>query len=100
MRKVRFSILALLPFFILGGLLWYGKEAPRDVSVVLTERGFEPSRIYIRTGDSIVFSSATGKPFWPASASHPTHSLYSEFDSESAVDPKDTWSFTFDRSGV
>lgn len=100
MQKVRVFIFASLPFLIVGTFLWFGTAAPREIDVIRTERGFEPSRVYIRKGDSVIFSSVTGVPFWPASDSHPTHSLYPEFDPQGALLPGETWRFTFDRSGV
>ena len=69
-------------------------------TVTRTERGFEPSRLLVNKGDSVTFVTELNNQFWPASDSHPTHGKYSEFDPKRALEPGESWSFTFDRAGV
>ena len=67
--------------------------------VVLKEDGFHPDDISIKKGDTVTFISETGKPFWPASDLHPSHSIYSAFDPKTLVYPETPWSFQFDEVG-
>lgn len=68
--------------------------------IVLKESGFVPSEIMIAEGDIVEFSSTRGVSFWPASNLHPIHEIYPEFDSRSALEAEETWSFTFDKVGT
>ena len=69
-------------------------------NVLLTEEGFTPSKLIIRKGDVVVFSTNRGERFWPASDLHPLHDIYSEFDPQKSVEPSKTWSFRFNKIGV
>lgn len=68
-------------------------------AVILTTDGFSPSEITINKGDTIKFKTTTGKPFWPASNLHPTHTIYPEFDPKEPIPPDQSWSFTFTKVG-
>lgn len=70
-----------------------------QVSVVLTDQGFEPAYLRINRGTTVTFSTTRGRPFWPASNAHPSHDIFPEFDPKVPIDPDKTWSFTFDRVG-
>ena len=72
----------------------------KTYSINLTEEGFEPKKIVIHQGDIIVFRTTRNKLFWPASNLHPTHLLYPEFDPKRPVDPRNSWSFTFEKIGT
>jgi plastocyanin len=73
-------------------------ELPR-VTVNMTDTGFEPSTLVIKKGQIVEFVN-TGKDFhWPASDLHPTHEIYSEFDSDKPVGPGETYSFQFEKIG-
>jgi plastocyanin len=67
--------------------------------VVLTPTGYAPSELTIVTGDTVTFSSTTGKPHWPASNSHPDHTLYPMFDPKNPLATSETWTFTFEDPG-
>ncbi|MCE9644322.1 cupredoxin domain-containing protein [Candidatus Parcubacteria bacterium] len=69
------------------------------ITVNMTDDGFEPSTLVIKKGQIIEFVNV-GKDFhWPASDLHPTHEIYSEFDSDKPVGPGETYSFQFERIG-
>ena len=73
---------------------------PEDsASVVLTEQGFTPKEITVKAGGTVTFSTDRDKTFWPASDSHPNHTIYPEFDPQGPVSAGDTWSFRFDKEG-
>ncbi len=73
---------------------------PRTVTITRTEEGFVPKTVFIRKGDSVRFISHTSDQCWPAADSHPSHNLYPEFDPRRALNPDESWTFTFDRAGV
>lgn len=59
-----------------------------------------PSELAIEAGETVRFVNRSGNPMWPASDSHPSHSLYREFDPRRPVEPDSSWQFTFTRSGT
>lgn len=61
--------------------------------------GLTPKEITIKVGDIVEFRNSDLKPHWPASAPHPTHTAYPEFDSKAKVAPGEIWTFTFTKSG-
>lgn len=69
------------------------------VPIVLTDVGFEPRYVRVSVGTEIVFTTSRSNQFWPASNEHPTHSLYSEFDSKRPLAPNESWSFVIERVG-
>ena len=87
--------------------------AVTKASVSYTADGFSPSTITVKKGTEVVFSNESGKNFWPASALHPTHTVYpgssitkcgtadaiSIFDACVGIPSGDTWSFMFNKTG-
>lgn len=69
-------------------------------TVVLTDKGYEPAELYIKQGDTVVFSSTRNFPYWPASDKHPSHSIYPEFDPKKPIASIDTWEFQFQNIGT
>ena len=82
-----------------------------DALVTYTEKGFTPSEVTIKKGQSVRWvNAATDKSeTWPASAVHPTHSLYPEstpgdclgsaFDACRGIQPGGSWQFKFNEVG-
>ncbi len=90
-------VLCIGIFFAKNPPLSQGKKA---YTITLTEEGFQPAKISIHRGDTVLFKTTRKELFWPASNLHPTHELYSEFDPKRPIDSKDTWSFTFEKVGT
>ncbi len=44
--------------------------------VKITENGFEPKLLEINEGDIVQWTNEVGRQSWPASAVHPSHTLY------------------------
>lgn len=79
-----------------------------------TDSGFSPSSITIKKGETITFMSESLQPAWPASAIHPTHTVYPGsniakcgtteengiFDSCKGLLKGEAWSFQFDIPGT
>lgn len=75
--------------------------SPEDARTIITRtsKGYEPSRVVLEKGDTVLWKNESGEFHWPASDIHPTHKIYSEFDSQSPVGPGELWAFTFERVG-
>lgn len=74
--------------------------APKTYDIKMTNNGFEPSTLTINKGDIVRFSNLDDTNRWPASAPHPTHTDYPQFDAKKAIEVGKLWSFTFDRTGT
>lgn len=74
--------------------------APKTVDVSITATGFSPNNITIKKGDTVTFKNNDSRNRWPASAPHPTHTDYPEFDQKKAIPAGGTWSFKFEKVGT
>ena len=82
-------------------------EAETQSAITYTSGGFSPSVINVKKGEEVTFLNESGGAMWPASAIHPTHTLYptqggcvgSTFDACQGIQPGDSWSFKFDIAG-
>ncbi|MBI2108553.1 MAG: hypothetical protein HYT93_00025 [Parcubacteria group bacterium] len=103
---ISFIVISLLFFFIQQSKVNTKQDivdmrGKNQVSVILTEKGFEPRYVKISLNTEIVFSSALdNKTFWPASNLHPTHDIYPEFDSKGPIQEDNVWSFVFKDLGA
>ena len=70
------------------------------VTVNMTAAGFSPAEIKIVKGVTVTFTNQSATPRWPASAPHPTHTNYPEFDALKALSQGESWSFTFNKVGA
>jgi len=67
--------------------------------IVYDGKAFSPSTLNIKVGDIVVFRNKSGGDMWPASAPHPTHTDYPEFDPKEPIASGAKWQFTFLKSG-
>ena len=76
------------------------KTVPQDAkTITYSESGFSPASLEVTAGQTVVFVNNSTKPFWPASAPHPTHTDYPEFDAKSPVAPGSSFTFVFQKIG-
>ena len=75
--------------------------------------GFSPKEITIFEGETVMFKNESAREMWPATAIHPTHTIYPGssilkcggaekiriFDSCQAVAQGESWSFVFGEVG-
>ena len=80
----------------------------------MTASGFSPNDVTIKKGDTVTFVSDSGSPHWPASAIHPTHTVYPGsdikkcntaeekgiFDACRGLNIGESWSFTVHEVGI
>jgi plastocyanin len=83
----------------LGFVFFINFYSSETVIIEMTDSGFQPSELTIEKGTRVKFHNKGENDHWPASDFHPTHGIYSEFDSLEGVSPGDSWSFNFDKVG-
>lgn len=86
------------------------ESASETVVISYTEEGYAPANVTIKKGDTVRFvNNATSQETWPASAVHPTHTVYPEksasdclgssFDACRGLKAGESWEFTFNSAG-
>ena len=89
-------------------------SASQTYTVEMTASMFSPSPLTIKAGDTVTFSNTGTNARWPASASHPTHTVYPGsdinkcfngekdgiFDACGPIEAGQSWSFTFNEKGT
>lgn len=73
---------------------------PKTYDVSMTDAAYAPAALTIKKGDTVKFTNNGTKANWPASAPHPTHTDYPEFDPKAGVAVGQSWSFTFTKTGM
>jgi plastocyanin len=79
------------------------------VVIKFTEAGYVPATVIIKKGQTMRWTNEALTKTWPASASHPTHTVYpvksdsdclgSSFDACKGLSQGESWDFTFDVVG-
>lgn len=77
-----------------------GADIISEVVVNYTSSGFEQKSITVNKGQTVKFINNSSSAMWVASAFHPTHDVYPEFDQLKGVSGGGTYSFTFDKVGT
>ncbi|QQG37760.1 MAG: hypothetical protein HYS26_04000 [Candidatus Kaiserbacteria bacterium] len=87
-----------------------GSEDNFAASVAFDGTAFTPSTVTIKKGETVRWNNTSDKNVWPASAVHPTHSVYPEktasdclgsaFDACRGLIPGELWDFTFNQMGT
>ncbi|MEK7090631.1 MAG: hypothetical protein AAB930_03530 [Patescibacteria group bacterium] len=76
------------------------KKMEAVIITVGTEGKFTPDPVKIKVGQTVTWKNTSDKFIWPASAIHPTHQIYPEFDPKKGVAPGEEWSFVFSKVGT
>lgn len=71
-------------------------STPKTVTVSYSKDGYSPTSLEIKLGDTVKWVS-DGAPMWTASAKHPTHEIYPEFDQKNTGN---NYEFTFTKAGT
>lgn len=69
------------------------------VEIAMTPAGFSPATVTVKKGTVVTFKNTDTVGHWPASAPHPTHTDYPQFDPKKTIAAGQSWSFTFDKVG-
>jgi plastocyanin len=75
-------------------------EGEVAAEIMMKEDGYEPADVTIKAGQAIRFINKSSGNRWPASNIHPTHEIYPEFDPKKAIQPGESWAFTFRNKGT
>jgi plastocyanin len=68
-------------------------------TVEMSQNGFKPAQLTIKKNTIVRFKNVGGTEMWPASAPHPTHTDYQDFDARRMVKPGETYEFRFKNVG-
>ncbi len=99
MRNAYIPLMRNVLIFLLVLLVPISAIAHSGRNIHIDEFGFTPNVLEITQGQTVTFENVGREPSWPASNDHPTHQIYSEFDSNEPIKPGKTWSFIFDKPG-
>lgn len=69
-------------------------------TISISEAGFEPKELRIKTGDEVIFKNTGIQDHWPASDPHPTHTILPEFDAKKPIKSGQTFQFKFNKAGI
>ncbi|MDO8529811.1 MAG: hypothetical protein Q7S10_00145 [bacterium] len=89
-------------------------QVPKTHQIIYASSGYSPSTLTIKAGDIVRFMNNSSAGMWPASAMHPTHSVYGgatlqshcpdaendDFDACKSIAAGQSWSFTFKKTGA
>ncbi len=88
-----------------------GDDTNSDNIIKITAAGFEPKTATVKAGTTVTFVNEDSNKHWPASAMHPTHTLYpgsdinkcgsgeAIFDACKDLEQGESFSFTFNEKG-
>lgn len=77
-----------------------GAGVSLKADVAITAGGtFSPAVVTVKKGSTVTWTNDGDAQVWIASNPHPTHTDYPGFDSKAAIDPGNTYSFTFNNVG-
>ncbi|MBI2453053.1 MAG: hypothetical protein HYV55_02385 [Parcubacteria group bacterium] len=129
MKNTQVVIIAALLILVLGWGAWklssnngqvqqrsdqtQPQTAGSQTVIAYTDQGYSPASVNIKKGDTVVWKNESSKDMWPASAMHPTHTVYpgsgitkcntaeqpTIFDACASVSPGSSWSFKFLQTG-
>lgn len=71
-----------------------------NTTVTYTNDGFSPAELTVKAGTTVTFTNQSDAKMWVASANHPSHLLYPEFDEKMSVAKGGSYSFTFTKVGT
>ncbi|OHA09282.1 MAG: hypothetical protein A3B37_03900 [Candidatus Sungbacteria bacterium RIFCSPLOWO2_01_FULL_59_16] len=63
--------------------------------IIMDNKGFTPTRITVKAGDTVVFDNRDTRDRWPASDLHPTHLLCLGFDAQGGIAPGSSYAYAF-----
>lgn len=134
MSKNTYIIIAVVVLVVLGGFLFLqsgntpkqaASEVPistpseneegqvASVTVTYTDTGYSPREVTILQGGTVIFQNESNRLMWPATAIHPTHTIYPNsdiqkcktaqqpqmFDACEGIAQGASWSFSFTEVG-
>jgi hypothetical protein len=71
-----------------------------ETRVLYEDDGFHEPVVYVKLGSTVVFQNNSNRDMWIASAPHPTHTAYPEFDQKKSVVRGGLYTFIFTKVGA
>lgn len=71
-----------------------------QMTVTYSDSGFSPASLTVKAGDTVTFKNESLKDMRVASAPHPTHTNYPEFDAKVGSPKGEEYMFTFIKAGT
>ena len=68
-------------------------------AVFYMDKGFSPSSLEIKVGETVQFVNNSSGGMWVASGPHPDHTAYPEFDPKRNIPSGEIYEFTFTKIG-
>ncbi len=118
LNHIPLLVVMLIAVVFVSGCTQYGGQQTQPTTptqpisttgntVEITFSGFSPNTLTINAGDTVTFVNKDSRPHWPASAVHPTHTVYpetggcigSKFDACKGLAQGEIFSFTFNQKG-
>ena len=75
-------------------------QKPAAAVIEYTDSGFSSQSVTIKAGDTVTFTNNSSGGMWVASAPHPVHTDYPEFDAKKTYNQGETYSFIFEKAGT
>lgn len=89
-------------------------QADGSVTVTFNDTGYVPAEVTVKKGQTVNFKNESAIATWPASAMHPTHTVYPGsdiqkcgtdaavgiFDACGGLNTGESWSFQFNETGI
>jgi len=69
-------------------------------TVTYTDEGYSPKDLTIDIGDTVEFENSSSRPVWIIAGDDLAAQFLPELNAEKNYNPGETYSFTFDKSGV
>ncbi len=104
-KKIIWLVIVIV--VVVGGFVYFtnfrNQEAEQlpisDIQITYTDSGFVPNSMEIQVGESVTFRNESSTGMWVASAPHPTHTDYPEFDAKRSYAKGESFAFTFTKTG-
>lgn len=105
--KIIISIVAAI-LVVGGGVFFFTSSTDRTLpqnpltgnAVSYSGSAFAPASVEVKVGDTVTFVNNGTAGMWVASAPHPTHTDYPEFDAKKEYTPGESYQFTFTKAGT
>jgi len=105
-KKFKIFLILFISVIAVIALLFFIFKTPREIIenneaipmvdiIYLTEDGFEPSKIKVKTGTEVKFINESENPMWISSNPHSDNLDYPGFKDTKARNKGETYSFTF-----
>ncbi|MDA1337685.1 MAG: hypothetical protein O3C23_02925 [bacterium] len=130
-KNIYIIVIGAIVVAVLGGFLFFksvdapGETAPgvsslppveengESITVTYTDSGYVPKEVTILQGTKVIFKNESSRFMWPATAIHPTHTIYPGsdilkcgtsietqiFDACQPIGEGENWSFVFGEVG-